>query len=266
MPPPLPRRSGWTYSSLVSSCRISLPRKGCRVGLRIVLFEACSALTRVAACLLARSPYFRTRYPKASDISSSPCLLRLLPAGAVVGWGLHQLESAALSRHTPTAVIYPGSGNASAPEPEFGSRVTTNVTRAGIAPKCRTLALCAIDRTSGRCARTRVSPDHLRRLPQGAQEGAAQAGAIGEARLPSDDVDRMPALLHHQPGGLDAQVLDRLGRRLAGFGAECTAELARTEMRRCGDLSNGQRLSQGGVPKSQGGLDTVGFGLQLQQR
>src|ERR1700730_11780896 len=105
MPPPLPRRSGWTYSSLVSSCRISLPRKGCRVGLHIVLFEACSAFTRVAACTLARSPYFVTRYPKASDISSPPCLLRLLPAGAVVGWGLHPLESAALSRRTPEAAI-----------------------------------------------------------------------------------------------------------------------------------------------------------------
>ena len=31
-------------------------------------------------------------YPKASDISSPPCLLRLLPAGAVAGWGLHPLE------------------------------------------------------------------------------------------------------------------------------------------------------------------------------
>ena len=146
---------------------------------------------------------FVTRYPKASDISSSPCLLRLLPAGAVVGWGLHQLESAALSRRTPTAVIDPRSGNASAPEPEFGSRVTTNVTRAGIAPKCRTLALCAIDRTSGRCVRTRVSPDHLRRLPEGAQEGAAHAFAVGKTGLPGDDVDRMTALLQHQPGGLD---------------------------------------------------------------
>jgi len=29
-------------------------------------------------------------------------------------------------------------------------------------------------------------------------------------------------------GGFDAQVLDRLGRRLAGLGAEGTAELART--------------------------------------
>jgi len=38
------------------------------------------------------------RYPKASDISSPPCLLRLLPAGAVAGRGLHPLKSAALSR------------------------------------------------------------------------------------------------------------------------------------------------------------------------
>src|SRR6266404_5984905 len=53
---PLPRRSGWAYSSLCSPSRISLPRKGCRVGLRIVLFEDCSAFTRVAACTLALSP------------------------------------------------------------------------------------------------------------------------------------------------------------------------------------------------------------------
>ena len=65
--------------------------------------EACSAFTRVAACTLARSPYFVTRYPKASDISSPPCLLRLLPAGAVAGWDLHPLESAAFSRRTPVA-------------------------------------------------------------------------------------------------------------------------------------------------------------------
>ena len=43
-------------ASLISSRRISLPRKGGRVGLRIVLFEACSAFTRVAACTLALSP------------------------------------------------------------------------------------------------------------------------------------------------------------------------------------------------------------------
>ena len=56
MLPPLPRCSGWAYSSLISPSRVSLPRKGRRVGLHIVLFEACSAFTRVAACTLARSP------------------------------------------------------------------------------------------------------------------------------------------------------------------------------------------------------------------
>src|SRR5713101_6613410 len=90
-------------ASLTSPSRISLPRKGCRVGLRIVLFEACSAFTRVAACTLALSPYFVTRYPKASAILLPPWLLRLLPAGAVAGWGLHPLENAALSRRTPEA-------------------------------------------------------------------------------------------------------------------------------------------------------------------
>src|SRR6266478_298929 len=82
MLPPLPRCSSWVYSSLISPSRVSLPRKGHRVGLHIDLFEACSAFTHVAACTLARSPYFVTRYPKASDTSSPPCLLRLLPAGA----------------------------------------------------------------------------------------------------------------------------------------------------------------------------------------
>ena len=50
------------------------------------------------------------------------------------------------------------------------------------------------------------------------------------------DIDRMAALLHHQAGGLDPQVLDRLGRRLAGLGMEGAAELARAQMRRIGKL------------------------------
>src|SRR6266446_9540492 len=60
MLPPLPRCSGWASSSLVSPNRVSLPRFHFRVGLHIVLFEACSAFTRVAACTLARSPYIVT--------------------------------------------------------------------------------------------------------------------------------------------------------------------------------------------------------------
>src|SRR6201985_1347805 len=56
MLPPLPRCSSGAYSSLIYPRRVSLPRKGHRVGLRIVLFEACSAFTRVTACTLALSP------------------------------------------------------------------------------------------------------------------------------------------------------------------------------------------------------------------
>ena len=74
---------------------ISLPRYPCRVDLHVGFFEACSAFTHIAACTRARSPS-RDRYPEASDISSPPCLLRLLPAGADARWDLHPLESAAL--------------------------------------------------------------------------------------------------------------------------------------------------------------------------
>jgi cobalamin biosynthesis protein CbiD len=76
-----PLRRGWTtgicaaaaakaaFSALVtgdfpdpaSPSRVSLPRYGGRVGLRIVLFEVCSAFTRVTACTLALSPYIVTR-------------------------------------------------------------------------------------------------------------------------------------------------------------------------------------------------------------
>src|SRR3979411_57315 len=56
MPQPIPRCSSWAYSSLISPSHFSLPQYGSRVGLHIVLFEACSAFTRVAACTLALSP------------------------------------------------------------------------------------------------------------------------------------------------------------------------------------------------------------------
>src|SRR6201984_2214365 len=61
--------------------------------------SACtSSFSRIARRLLTLRPAHsrghqnRDRYPKASDISSPPCLLRLLPAGAVAGRGLHPLE------------------------------------------------------------------------------------------------------------------------------------------------------------------------------
>src|ERR1700731_3410499 len=106
MLPPLPRCSSWAYSSLISPGRISLPRKGCRVGLHIVLFEACSAFTRVAACTLARSPI---RDPLSEGfrhfVSSMPAPVASgwseSPGGACTHW-----KSAALSRRTWQADLY----------------------------------------------------------------------------------------------------------------------------------------------------------------
>src|SRR5436309_1551769 len=69
--------------------------------------SACtSTFSRFARRLLALRPahsrghQIRDLYPGASDISSPPCLPRLLPAGAIAGWALHPLENAALSRRT----------------------------------------------------------------------------------------------------------------------------------------------------------------------
>jgi hypothetical protein len=64
MKSPLPRRSHWRYRIAHPSSGISLPRNGSRFGLRIDLFEACSAFTLVTACTLALSPYFVTRLPE----------------------------------------------------------------------------------------------------------------------------------------------------------------------------------------------------------
>ena len=61
MLPPLPLYSAWTYSSLVSPSHISLPRKGCRVGLHIVLFEVCSAFTALQPAH-SRGHQFVARY------------------------------------------------------------------------------------------------------------------------------------------------------------------------------------------------------------
>src|SRR5258707_1737961 len=108
MLPPLPRCSSWAYSSLIHPAVSAFPERG--VG------SACtSSFSGLAQRSLTLRPahsrghLFVTRYPKASDISSPPCLLRLLPAGAIVaGWASHPLESAAFSRRTPRSGRCPG--------------------------------------------------------------------------------------------------------------------------------------------------------------
>src|SRR4029077_17555191 len=77
---PLPRRSGWAYSCSTSPSRISLPRKGCRVGLRIGLFEACLAFTRLSGCARALSPIRDTHSERFSYFVAS------IAAPAASGW------------------------------------------------------------------------------------------------------------------------------------------------------------------------------------
>src|SRR6202167_4441121 len=102
---PLPRRSGWAYYFAHSPSRISLPRKGCRVGLHIDLFEDCSAFTRVAAHTLALSPIV-TRYTEGfSHFVTSMTAPVASGWSDLAGWDSHPLESAALSRRTPIPVI-----------------------------------------------------------------------------------------------------------------------------------------------------------------
>ena len=82
MLPPLPRCSSWAYSSLIHPAVSAFPERG--VG------SACtSSFSGLAQRSLTlrpahlRSHQMRDRYPGASDISSPPCLPRLLPAGAI---------------------------------------------------------------------------------------------------------------------------------------------------------------------------------------
>ncbi|CAH2805254.1 MAG: hypothetical protein CBCREVIR_2381, partial [Candidatus Burkholderia crenata] len=83
---------------------INLPRYGSQVGLRIVLFEACSAFTRVTACKLVLSPYFVTRFTEGfnrfvtSTIAPVAFRLERLPGGAYTRWEKRRLCTAHAKR------------------------------------------------------------------------------------------------------------------------------------------------------------------------
>jgi len=99
---PLPRHSDWRSCLAHPFSRISLPRKGRRVGLCIGIFEACSAFTRVTACTLAPSPYFVTRFTRRLQpfryLHDCSGCFRL---EHFAGWGFHPLEKRRLcTAHT----------------------------------------------------------------------------------------------------------------------------------------------------------------------
>src|SRR6202048_5569762 len=91
MLPPLPRCSRWAYSSLKIHPSVSAFPDS-------TIGSACtSSFSRFARRSLTLRPahsrsHLGDHYPGASDISSPPCLPRLLPAGAIAGWALHPLE------------------------------------------------------------------------------------------------------------------------------------------------------------------------------
>ena len=85
------RHSHWRYCLAHPSSDVSLPRKGRRVGLCIVLFEACSAFTRVTARTLALPPMRGTLTRRLQTFrhlhACSGCFrLERLPGGIRTHW------------------------------------------------------------------------------------------------------------------------------------------------------------------------------------
>jgi hypothetical protein len=110
-----PGTAAGSTASLIPPSPISLPRNGSRVGLCIVLFEVCSAFTRVTACTLALSPYIVTRYPEgfshfvtsiAAPVASgrSGCRVGLAPTGKRRLCTAH--ANSGPLRHSKTAVLF----------------------------------------------------------------------------------------------------------------------------------------------------------------
>ena len=83
--------------------RVSLPWYDGQVGPHIFIFEVCSAFTRVAACTLALPPIRDTLIEGFSHLVTSMTAPIASDGSELAGWGLHPLESAALSRRTPIA-------------------------------------------------------------------------------------------------------------------------------------------------------------------
>src|SRR6202023_2577075 len=108
--PSVPRCSDWASSSLISPSRISLPRNCSRVGLHIVLFEACSAFTRVAARTLAPSPIrdlLHRRLQPFCYLHDCPGCFRLerLPGGDRTHWKAPPSHGAHVKRSLRSATV-----------------------------------------------------------------------------------------------------------------------------------------------------------------
>src|ERR1700675_3772616 len=86
----------------------------------------------------------------------------------------------------------------------------------------------------------RVAPKELRRLTEGAQESFTHPSAIDKTGLPRDDINRVMALLDHQPCGFKTELLHSLGGRLSCFSLKGATELARAQVRHLGQFVDRQ--------------------------
>ena len=90
------QRLGVVFARVAQPCQ---PSPVPRPGLHIVLFEVCSAFTRVAACTLARSPYVVTAIRRLQTLRllhacSGRFRLERLPGGACTHWKAPPLHGA----------------------------------------------------------------------------------------------------------------------------------------------------------------------------
>src|ERR1700729_2237618 len=105
-----------------------------------------------------------------------------------------------------------------------------------------------------------VASKNLGGLPESAKKRRAPVVAIAEPGLTRPPVGRVAALLHEIARTLDSQVLDRLGRRLAGLGVESPTELSRAEVCSLGEVGHRQALMQIVPRVGERGLDAIRFG------
>jgi hypothetical protein len=111
----------------------------------------------------------------------------------------------------------------------------------------------------------RSAPYHLWRLAEGAQERAPHPFAIAKAGIARHHFNGMQARLEHQTRCLDAQMLDRLCRRLARLRPERTAELPWTSMGRFRKLLDRQFGMKILFRIGERHLNAVGARLQFEQ-
>ena len=119
------------------------------------------------------------------------------------------------------------------------------------------------ERLDGR-QRMRCVAKGLGRGTEGAKETAPHSFTIAESRFASNFLDWQPALLEHEPGGLEAQVFNGHCRRKAGLCPEQATELSRAQSGGVGQEFYHQRFAQVLLCEGQRNLNAIGFGIELQ--